>query len=95
MSKARRSFLASEKLSIMKETDQFGVTQKLRKHQLSPSVFRRWKENFNESGVSNLNPFCPNIKGSIQTQFANLNHLVEMVPFLIEPDILLIALLSY
>jgi putative transposase len=41
MSKARRSFSASEKLSIINEADQFVVTQTLRKHQLYPSVFRR------------------------------------------------------
>jgi putative transposase len=54
MSKARRSFAASEKFSIINEADQFGVTQTLRKHYLSPSAFRRWKKNFNEGGVSNL-----------------------------------------
>ena len=32
MSKSRRSFSASEKLSIINEADQFGVTQTLRKH---------------------------------------------------------------
>jgi len=57
MSKARRSFSASEKLSIINEADQFGVTQTLRKHSLSPSVFRRWKESFNEGGVSNLQSY--------------------------------------
>jgi putative transposase len=31
-----------------------GFTQTLRKHNLSHSVFRRWKESFNECGVSNL-----------------------------------------
>ena len=39
MSKTRRSFSASEKLSIINEADQFGVTQTLRKHNLSHSVF--------------------------------------------------------
>ncbi len=34
MSKSRRSFSASEKLSIINEADQFGVTQTLRKHRL-------------------------------------------------------------
>ena len=57
MSKARRSFSASEKLSILNEADQIGVTQTLRKHNLSPSVFRRWKESFNEVGVSNLQSY--------------------------------------
>ena len=57
MSKVRRSFSASEKLSIINEADQFGVTQTLRKHSLSPSVFRRWKESFIEVGVSNIHSY--------------------------------------
>ena len=57
MSKTRRSFSASEKLSIINEADQFGVTQTLRKHNLSHSVFKRWKESFNEGGVSNLQSY--------------------------------------
>ncbi|MFN6375544.1 MAG: transposase [Chitinophagia bacterium] len=58
MSKARRSFSASEKLSIINEADQFGVTQTLPKHHLSPSVFRRWKESFNEGSISNLKSYA-------------------------------------
>jgi putative transposase len=57
MKRQRRSFSASEKLSIINEADQYGVTQTLRKHILSHSVFRRWKENFNEGGVSNLQSY--------------------------------------
>ena len=57
MSKSRRSFSASEKLSIINEADQLGITQTLRKHNLSHSVFRRWKESFNEGGVSNLQSY--------------------------------------
>lgn len=57
MSKSRRSFSAAEKLAIIYEADQFGVTQTLRKHNLSHSVFRRWKENFNEGGVSRLESY--------------------------------------
>lgn len=57
MSKTRRSFSASEKLSIINEVDQFGVTATLRKHNLSPTVFRRWKDNFNEGGVANLQSY--------------------------------------
>lgn len=57
MSKTRRRFSASEKLSIINEADQFGVTQTLRKHNLSHSVFRRWKESFNEGGASSLQSY--------------------------------------
>lgn len=57
MSKARRSFSASEKLSIINEADQYGQTATLRKHNLSPTVFRRWKESFNEGGIANLKSY--------------------------------------
>lgn len=57
MSRTRRSFSASEKLSIINEADQIGVSATLRKHNLSPTVFRRWKENFNEGGVANLQSY--------------------------------------
>ena len=38
MSKSRRSFSASEKLSLINEADQFGVTQTLRKHRLQFNI---------------------------------------------------------
>lgn len=57
MSKSRRSFSAAEKLAIINEADQFGTSQTLRKHNLSHTVFRRWKENFNEGGISNLQSY--------------------------------------
>lgn len=39
MTRQRSSFSASEKLSIINEADQYGVTQTLRKHNLSHSVY--------------------------------------------------------
>ena len=50
--KNRRSFSASEKPAIINEANQFGVTATLHKNNLSPTVFRRWKGNFNEGGVA-------------------------------------------
>lgn len=41
----------------MNEVDQFGIGQTLRKHNLSPSVFRRWKESFNEGEISKLQAY--------------------------------------
>lgn len=58
MAKTRRSFSASEKLAIINEADQFGVTPTLRKHNLAHSVFSRWKENFNAGGISNLQSYA-------------------------------------
>ena len=58
MSKNRRTFTSAEKLAIINEADQYGVTPTLRKHNLSHSVFRRWRDQFNEGGVSRLKSYA-------------------------------------
>lgn len=60
MSKSKRSFSASEKLAIINEADQFGTSQTLRKHNLSHTVLRRWRDSFNEGGISSLQSFSRN-----------------------------------
>ncbi len=56
MSRQRRTFSVDQKLQIISEADQSGVAQTLRKHNLSPSVFLRWKKLFNSGGSSSLKP---------------------------------------
>lgn len=56
MSKSRRTFSVEQKLQIIQEAEQMGVTQVLRKHNLSHSVFLRWKNQFNEGGTVSLQP---------------------------------------
>lgn len=56
MSKQRRKFSVEQKLQILQEADQTGITQTLRKHNLSHSVFLRWKHQFNSGGVGLLKP---------------------------------------
>ncbi len=58
MSKNRRTFTAAEKLAIINEEEQFGITQTLRKNNLSNSVYRRWRDQFNEGGVSRLKSYA-------------------------------------
>lgn len=45
-----------QKLQIIQEADQGGITQTLRKHNLSHSVFLRWRQQFNSGGVASLQP---------------------------------------
>lgn len=52
----RRQFSVEQKLAILNEAEQVGVTQTLRKHNLSHSVFLRWKNQFNTGGTSSLQP---------------------------------------
>lgn len=56
MSRTRRQFSVEQKLAILNEADQNGVTQTLRKHNLSHSVFLRWKNQFNSGGMGSLRP---------------------------------------
>jgi putative transposase len=56
MSKSRRSFSVEQKLHIIQEADQLGITQTMRKHNLSHSVYLRWKRQFNEGGANLLKP---------------------------------------
>jgi len=56
MAKQRRSFSVEQKLQIIQEADQLGTTQTLRKHNISHSVFLRWKNQFNQGGATSLQP---------------------------------------
>jgi transposase-like protein len=49
-------YTVDQKLQIIQEADQHGVTQTLRKHNLSHSVFLRWKIQFNQGGPASLTP---------------------------------------
>ena len=59
MSATRRKFTDEEKLEILHQASQSGITEALRKHNLSYSVFTRWKQKFieqnNHSGNSHFN----------------------------------------
>ena len=56
MAKQRRSFSVEQKLQIIQEADQHGVVQTLRKHNLSHTVYVRWKTQFNHGCVQSLKP---------------------------------------
>lgn len=56
MKRERRKFSVEEKLSLIQEAEQFGVTPTIRKHNVSHSLFLRWRNQFNENGVSGLKP---------------------------------------
>ncbi len=45
-----------QKLQIIQEADQHSITQTLRKHNLSHSVYQRWKHQFNSGGAGLLKP---------------------------------------
>lgn len=80
MSRQRRSFSVEQKLQILSEADQTGITQTLRKQNLSHSLFLRWKKQFNGGGVGSLQPphhkVDPELK-ALQQENARLKRLLE------------------
>jgi transposase-like protein len=54
MAKQRRSFSVEQKLQIIQEAEQNGITQTLRKHNIVHSLFLRWRNQFNQGGANLL-----------------------------------------
>lgn len=52
--KPRRTFSKEQKLQILKEAAEQGVTITLSKHGIYPSVYYKWKKRFNEMGGQGL-----------------------------------------
>lgn len=52
--KTRRTFSKEEKLAILKEAAEQGVTKTLSKHAIYPSVYYKWKEKFTQMGEEGL-----------------------------------------
>ena len=79
MSRQRRTFSLDQKLQFMNEADQLGVIQALRKHNLSHSVFLRWKRRFDTGGPASLKPqyhkIDPQIK-ALQEENARLKKII-------------------
>ena len=79
MGRQRRSFSVEQKLQIIQEADQNGITQTIRKHNLSHSVFLRWKNQFNQGGSKLLQPqyrkVDPEVK-ALQEENARLKKII-------------------
>ena len=50
----RRSFTIEEKLALLREAEEIGVTETCRRHDLSHSVINRWRKRFEAEGVDGL-----------------------------------------
>ena len=66
MSKIRRKFSVEQKLQIIQEADQNGVTPTLRKHNLSHSLLLRWRNQFNSGGAGSLKPRYHTVDPEVQ-----------------------------
>ena len=52
----RRTFSIEEKLSVLREVEENGITETCRRHDLSHSVVTRWRKKFESDGVDGLTP---------------------------------------
>jgi putative transposase len=80
MANARRQFSAEQKLQILQEADQAGIIQTLRRHNLSHSVYQRWKRQFNTGGASLLKPQYNKVDPQLKTledENARLKKMIE------------------
>lgn len=54
MGKLKRSFSAEERLSILKEGEREGQAATIRKYNLAPSLYARWKRKYLNEGLDGL-----------------------------------------
>ena len=79
MSKTRRKFSVEQKLQIIQESEQIGITPTIRKYDLSPSLLLRWKHQFNSNGLAGLKPqyarIDPNVR-ALEEENARLKKII-------------------
>ena len=52
----RRSFTTKQKLTVIREAEEFGMLATCRKYEISQSLYYRWKRKFEQKGVDGLSP---------------------------------------
>ena len=66
MTQERRNWSEAQKLQILQEAQQNGVTETLRKYNLSSSVYRRWRRAYNGEGMEGLRPHFKTIDPEVK-----------------------------
>ena len=56
MSRQHRKWSEAQKLQIIQEVEQSGLTETLRKYNVAQSLFHRWRKAYNGQGMSGLTP---------------------------------------
>jgi transposase-like protein len=62
----RRTFSIEEKLALLREAEDNGITETCRRHDLSHSVVNRWKVKFQHEGVDGLKPGYPKVDPEVR-----------------------------
>jgi len=56
MTKTRRKWSEAQKLQIIQEVEQNGLTETLRKYNVAQSLFHRWLRSYTSEGMTGLQP---------------------------------------
>lgn len=56
MAKMHRKWSEEQKLQIIQEVEQNGLTETLRKYNVAQSLFHRWRRAYNGEGMAGLKP---------------------------------------
>lgn len=56
MSTERRKWSEAQKVQIIQEAQRNGLTETLRKYNLAPSLYHRWRRTYNGEGMEGLAP---------------------------------------
>ena len=62
----RRTFSIEEKLAMLQEAEENGVTETCRRYDLSHSVLNRWKRKLQDEGVDGLKQGYPRINPEVR-----------------------------
>jgi putative transposase len=75
----RRKFTIEQKLNVLQQVKQMGVTRVLREHNISYSVFARWKMQFSDDDMHTANNHADAFKTEVDQLLAENNRLKKIV----------------
>ena len=73
MGKRRRKWSAEEKLQVIKDVESLGMAEALRQHNISSSLFYRWKSKYELDGLEGLSRG----KGGVDRERLELHREIE------------------
>lgn len=66
MSTIKRKWSEAQKLQIIQEAEQNGITETMRKHNLAHSLYRKWRKAYNGEGMQGLQPRYKTVDPSVR-----------------------------
>lgn len=77
--KTKRSWSVDQKLAILKEADEHGVTETIRKHQIYAKTLYDWRQKYSTSGTEGLKSSYIRTSPEVKKLEAEIRMLKELV----------------